>query len=176
MLHRLSALLSIVLAASSFTAQAHLMHKQEATLRLDGDKAYLVVAVPATAFPGVDDNADGMFSPEEIATHRDEISRQFMAGFHVTSPEGPAAMEFAWVTNPSEAAASSDPHAPTSYVIIMAGAQFASPPKIVTVRTELFGSAPDEKALKLTARDGDNVEAGVLRESAPERVFFAGDE
>ena len=173
MLPRFSVLLCVILTATSFTAHAHLMHKQEATLRLDGDKAYLVVAVPATAFSGVDNNADGMFSPEEIAAHRDEISRQFIAGFQVASPDGPAAMEFAWVTNPSEAAASTDPHALTSYVIIMAGAKFVSPPTTVTVRTELFGSAPDEKALKLRARNGDNVEAGVLQKHAPERTFFA---
>lgn len=170
---RFIAILSIVLATTFTAAHAHLLHKQEATLRLDGEKAYLAVAIPAAALSDVDDDGDGRLSPQEIAVHQNEIARQFRNGFHIRSPEGAATIEFAWVTNPNDTVASNNPDAPTSYVIIMAGARFKSPPARVTIETDLFGEAPGETALKLRARRGDVTEAGVLSKDAQAYEFFA---
>lgn len=164
--------LSIALAMSFAAAHAHLLHKQEATLRLDGEKGYLAVAIPAAALSDVDDDGDGLLSAQEIAVHQDEIVRQFRTGFSVRSPEGPAAIEFAWVTNPVDTAASNNPDAPTSYVIIMAGARFKAPPARVTIETDLFGKAPNETALTLRARRGDVIETGVLSKQAQAYEFF----
>ena len=173
MLRLLPVALCITVAHPAITAHAHMLHQQEATLRLDGDKGYLAVAVPAAAFLDVDDNADGLLGPEEIAAHQDKIIRQFKTGFRVSAPDGPALLEFAWVTNPSDAAASNDPNAPTPYVIIMAGARFSAPPARVAIETGLFGDAPGEQFLNLRVRRGDDIETGVLRAGAPAYEFFA---
>lgn len=170
---RLISTLSIALATSFTSAHAHLLHQQEATLRLDGEKGYLAVAVPATAFSNVDDDADGHLSPQEIAVHREEISRQFRSRFRVRSPEGAATIEFAWVTNPADSVASNNPEAPTRYVIIMAGAKFKSAPTSVAIETDLFGEAPDERMLRVRARRDSAVETGVLSQTAPKYEFFA---
>ena len=111
---RCIAIMSITLAIPFATAHAHLLHKQEATLRIDGEKGYLAVAVPTAAFSNVDDDGDGRLSPQEIALHKEEIARQFQRGFSVRSPEGIAVIEFAWVTNPADTAASNHPEPPTS--------------------------------------------------------------
>ena len=170
---RCIAILGLSLALPFATAHAHLLHKQEATLRIDGDKGYLAVAVPTAAFSNVDDDGDGRLSPQEITLHKKEIARQFQSGFSVRSPEGAAVMEFAWVTNPVDTAASNHPDAPTSYVIIMAGARFKAPPTRVTIETGLFGEAPDETSLTLRARRGDMTETGVLSKSVKTYEFFA---
>ena len=162
-----------VLILLPLVAQAHLLHKQEATLRLDGEKGYLAAAIPAAAFSGVDDNADGRLTPHEIATHQDEIVRQFIHGFRITSPEGAGKMVFAWVTNPEDTASSSPYHdMSTRNVIIMAGAEFDAPPTSVTIDIDLFGDEPDEKSLTLRVRRGDRVERAVLRHDAPAHEFF----
>ena len=168
-------ILIFFMAALPGVGHAHLLHKQEATLRLDGEKGYLAVAVPVTALSDIDDNQDGLLTPYEIAAHQDEITRQFKAGFRVSSPEGAATIEFAWITNPAESVASSDPDAPTSYVIIMAGARFKSPPAFVRIETDLFGSALDDQVLKLRVRRGDDIEHGILSKEASALEFFTDE-
>ncbi|MEM9617995.1 MAG: hypothetical protein AAF936_08555 [Pseudomonadota bacterium] len=176
MLCRFIIVLIVSVAIPFPAAHAHLLHKQEATLRLDGDKGYLAVAVPTGALLNIDDDGDGRLSPKEFAAHRNEIARQFRTGFRISSPEGAATIEFAWVTNPIDAVASNNPEAPTSYVIIMAGARFKAPPARVTIETDLFGEAPDETVLTLRARRGDIKESVDLSKNTPTYEFFSADD
>jgi len=99
---------ALLFASMAAAAAAHLLPKQDATLHVDGDKGYLVVSIAASALVGIDDDVDGELSPQEIAKYKDEISRQFVGRFHVSSPEGDAPFEFAWVSNPADGAAASD--------------------------------------------------------------------
>lgn len=163
-----------ILTILPLSAQAHLLHKLEATLRLEGEKGYLAVAVPATAFSGVDDNADGRLAPQEIAAHQDNIAHQFKSRFRITSPEGKGTLVFAWVTNPADTASLPHDHdGSTGYVIILAGAEFDVPPTRVTIETDLFGDAPGEKSLTFRARRGDKIERAELHPNAPVHEFFA---
>lgn len=158
--------------ALSSTAEAHLLHKQDATLNVKGDKGYLAVATPVSAFDGVDLNGDGMLSPSEISEGRGAIKRQFRSRFHVSSEDGVAPIEFAWINNPAESAAASDPEAQTSYVIVMAGAQFSAAPEMVTIITDLFGRDQNEGVLKIRARRGELVEKQILTRGARVAKFF----
>ena len=173
MRRRLFAALCIALAAAPVVGHAHLLHKQAATLRVKGDRGYLAVAIPAAAFEDVDDDSDGRLSPGEIARHREEISHQFTTRFHVSGPEEAAAFEFAWVNTPSDAPSADHQDTPASYVIILAGAQFTSPPSEVTIYTDLFGDAPEDQVIRVHARKGEWNETGILRKDAPTYVFFS---
>ena len=81
-------------------AQAHLLPKQNATLRIVDTSAFVVVAVPVSALAGVDDNADGKLSPAEIEQHNAEIGRQFEARFHVGDSEAKALQALTMVMSP----------------------------------------------------------------------------
>lgn len=165
-------LLSILGGILPVGVQAHLLHPQEATLRLEGDKGYLAVAIPVTALVGVDDDGDGRLSPQEIGQYQDAITDQFTARFQVSSPEGAAPLGFAWITNPQDSVAANDRSAPTAYLIMMAGAQFASAPSQVTIQTDLFGKTRAEQKLTFRARRNDHVEKATLTKAAPTHDFF----
>ena len=152
-------------------ASAHLLPAQNATLNLIGKRAYLVVSVPVSALTGVDDNADGLLSGEELDRHKAEIGRQVSARFQVSSPEGAATPGFLWVVNPQTDAARPPP---TPYLVVLSGVAFAKPPTTVTVRTDLFGRAVGEGRMTLRARSGTMVEIGVLNAQSASHVFFRG--
>ncbi|MBA3879481.1 MAG: hypothetical protein C0500_07185 [Sphingobium sp.] len=168
----------LLLAALAWTAaaNAHLLPKQNATLHVIGDKGYLVVSVPVGALTGVDDDRDGLLDARELGRHSADIGRQFQARFRVASPDGPAPTELALVAHPGSDTGLSDP---TRYVVVLASAQFAKPPASVTIETDLFGSAADERQITLRARrdsaaPADNAEVGVLDASNPQHQFFRG--
>ena len=152
-------------------ASAHLLPAQNATLNLIGKRAYLVVSVPVSALTGVDDNADGLLSGEELDRHKAEIGRQVSARFQVSSPEGAATPGFLWVVNPQTDAARPPP---TPYLVVLSGVAFAKPPTTVSVHTDLFGRAVGEGRMTLRARSGTMVEIGVLNAQSASHVFFRG--
>lgn len=151
-------------------AWAHLLPRQNATLHLEGDRAYLAVAVPVSALRGVDDNGDGLLDAGEIGRHGGAIGAQFRAHFRLLQGTRPAPIAFAWVAHPGSDSGLTDP---TPYVVVMAGARLAAPVSVVTLETYLFGTGDDRRYL-VRARAGDRVEAGQIDPSAPRHVFFQG--
>lgn len=153
------------------TAAAHLLPRQNATLHVEGDRAYLAVAVPVSALAGADENGDGLLDAGELGRHAGAIGAQFRAHFHVSQQGRAAPIAFTWVAHPGSDSGLSDP---TPYVVVMAGAQLTAPVRSVTLATDLFGRAADERRYLIRARDGDRVEAGLLEPARPAHVFFRG--
>lgn len=60
-------------------AQAHMLPKQNATMKIVDDTANFVVSVPVSALADVDDDNDGQLSAQEIRKHEKMIERQFSA-------------------------------------------------------------------------------------------------
>ncbi len=150
------------------TAQAHLLPAQTATMNIVGRAAFFVVAVPASALRGVDTNGDGQLSPSELDHGRTQISAQFDARFHAMSNGQAGRPVLTWVIAPDEGAPLMD------YVVIMHRVDFADAPTHPVVATDLFGTAPGQAMLTLTATRSGITEVAVLRPGAASHQFFSG--
>ena len=73
--HRYTLITLLLWTLSSFmssVAHAHLMPAQHGTLNIVDDGVYMVLSLPISAFPGLDDNNDGKVSMIEFNNHRSE--------------------------------------------------------------------------------------------------------
>lgn len=68
--------------------QAHLMAAQKGTLNIVDDAAFLVLSFPVSALQGVDDDADGKMSKQELDAHMNSVHEQIKAGLKISGPSG----------------------------------------------------------------------------------------
>ncbi len=87
---RLLALAGVVLATS---ASAHLMVAQHGTLNFVGDGAFLVMSLPASAFPLADEDHDGRLSSAELQRHTADLAATAQRGLRVLEETGPRPLE-----------------------------------------------------------------------------------
>ena len=151
-------------------AGAHLMPAQTATMKIIGKDAYLVVAAPASAFVGIDDDKNGALSLFEISHHSQSIATQFATRFLITEDGNPASAFPGWVSSPQTSGTPFD----QAYVIILLHVQFAHPPHHPVVSTSLFGNGPADAQMTLSARQGDMAEVAILTPAAPTHTYFLG--
>ncbi|MCJ2179567.1 HupE/UreJ family protein [Novosphingobium album (ex Hu et al. 2023)] len=163
------------LALFAVPANAHLLPRQNATLHVVGDKGYLVIAVPASALAGADENRDGLLSPGEIDRHRAAISARVRAGFTVSTGGQTLPFAFLWLADPDGGTGNgtgSSSGAP--YLIAMAGVPLAARAGPLTVRTDLFGTRAGEGQMTLRAHRGDDVEIAQLTPMHAAGTVFQG--
>jgi HupE / UreJ protein len=168
MLRWLFLLISLALIPS--VANAHLLPKQTATIRVVDRSAFLVVSVPVSALTGVDDDANGMLSLDEISRHNEAIARQFNARLQVTDSTSTAVPALTMVMSPNTDGES----APTDYVIVLHRVNFSAVPPRPTIRFDLFGTGAGEGQVRVRATQGDRVEVAILSAGAIEHTFFKG--
>lgn len=128
-------------------AQAHLLPKQNATINLNQESAFLVVSVPASALPGADRNGDGLIDAAEIGAGQPKIVSAFSAGLSLTSDKGAGKQIFAWVMPPQP----EDPVKGSDYVVILSRYDFPAPPSQLDVDYRLFGTRGDERQVTVKA-------------------------
>lgn len=87
------AALAGLLVLSALPAQAHLMAGQKGSLNLVGDGGFLVLSVPVSAFTGVDDDADGRLSREELKRHDRALRAQLDSGVQLLGTGGAAPLQ-----------------------------------------------------------------------------------
>lgn len=150
----------------SAPVQAHLLPAQTATMNIVDRAAFFVVAVPASALHGIDTDNDGRLSPGELDRGKAQISAQFDARFHVTSHGQSGRAVLTWVSPPEDAMPSMD------YVVIMHRVDFTAAPIRPVVTTDLFGTAPEQARITLTATRGAATEVAELRSGAASHEFF----
>lgn len=80
-------LLALFLSATPL-AHAHLMVAQHGTLNFVGGAAYMVLSLPISAFPGIDDDKDGNVSMVEFNRHRSEIFEAVRRNIALSSRHG----------------------------------------------------------------------------------------
>jgi hypothetical protein len=109
-------LLVLSLAATLSTcSHAHLFPKQHANVKILENGASMVVAVPSSALRDVDDNGDGLLSPQEIQIHNNAIRDQFIARFRVSCDGEPATSNLTWVVPPQ----TDGPPTDSDYVVLL---------------------------------------------------------
>ena len=166
---RLLAAIAIFLSIPGL-AHAHLLPKQNATIKISDRSAYVVVSVPLTALNGVDDDGDGLLSLQELQRHSPEIQAQFESRFRVSQDGRPGVAAFSWVAPPD---ADVGP-AGSDYVVVLHRADFDQPLLRPQVETDLFGTRADEARMTLRATLGQTVEVAILEPGAQSHRFFRG--
>jgi hydrogenase/urease accessory protein HupE len=156
------------------TAKAHLLPKLKATMNIVDSAVYCVVAVPATALKGIDDDGNGLISTAEIQGHNVDIQRQFEARFHLSNNGATGVSVLSWVLSPDTDGSSPE----NDYVVVMHRANFAEVPTHPALSTDLFGTAPGEQQFTVTATHGVKpeqvTEAAVLEPGKQTHTFFRG--
>ena len=152
----------------SVTAQAHLLPKQNATMKIVDDTANFVVSVPASVLVGVDDNGDGELSAQEIQTHEELIKQQFTSRFTVTNNGTPGTGFMLMVMPPQ----TDGGHQHRDYVVILHRVKFNETPRNPVVKTDLFGTRDGEGRMALRATMEDEQEVAVLTPKNSEHEFF----
>lgn len=163
----------IVLAAllwlAPTVAWAHMLPKQNATIKITGTSAFCVVSVPVSALSGVDDNGDGLLSAAEIRKHAPEIQRQFEAGFQLSNGGARGVSMFSWVAPPQ-----GDDPLHNDYVVVLHRSDFTEVPRSIRLATTLFGAATGEGQLTVKATLGEVSEVAMVSPDGPEYQFFRG--
>lgn len=168
MIRILLVLLFAVLAPTS--ASAHLLPKQSATVRIVDNSAYLVVSVPASALSGIDDDANGTLSLEEIGRHNQDIARQFEARFSVRDKTANGSRALTMVMSPLTDGETDE----TDYVVVLHTVSFDTAPTQPSIETDLFGTGAGEDQFRVRATLGETVENTILAAGNPGHTFFRG--
>jgi hydrogenase/urease accessory protein HupE len=153
------------------TAFAHLMPLGNGAVRLVGDSAYAVIAVPVSELSGFDDNRDGLIEAGEINAHRAALESQVTQRLHLDDGERPGRLIFSdlLISHTDEAVRTSD------NMVVMRRYQWDQPLQSLRLRANFFTSSSTANR-QLTVRvlkDGDT-EAAILSEHRAEYRFFAG--
>ncbi|HVZ42697.1 MAG TPA: HupE/UreJ family protein [Ramlibacter sp.] len=147
----LACLLACLLAPAA-PAWAHLMPAQQGTIHFVGDKAFVLVSLPVSAFGG-DDDGDGLISREELRAHRAAFQQRASDGFRMR--DGAAAASRLMMQLIADTHSQGEPNA--SHLVMMATYQFAGMPSAPRVECDLFGASEDERRLALVAlREGES--------------------
>jgi len=157
------AILTVILLLLPAMAQAHLVPKQHATMKIVDETASFVVAVPASELAGVDENGDGLLSKEEIQTHEKLIEQQFAYRFAVTNG-GKAGTDAMLSVIPSETA--------VDYVVVLYAVRFDETPRNPVVSTDLFGTREGEGQMAVRATLDDTQEVAILTPKSHVHEFF----
>lgn len=151
------------------TADAHLMVAQHGTLNFVGGGAYFVVSFPVSALVGVDDDADGRISGQELKTHRKAIEAQVRKGFQLVDDRGPRAVRGLLINSSSD---HGKPGEPVDQLVAMGRFDLPSTKKPVKLRTTLFGKTEAEKTVTIRVRRHKELQSVVLRAAKPEHTLF----
>ena len=147
------ALLALAMAFSLATpVRAHLMVEQNGTLNIVESDAFMVLSLPVSAFRGIDDNGDGAVSMIEFNRHREEIGAAVHAGVFMNDARGRLALHGLMLSpEHSHGAMSGHADASVSQIIVMGRFPLADASGKLYFNVDLFGSAPGEDSLKITA-------------------------
>lgn len=161
-------ILTILLPQSLF---AHVMVAQHGTLNVLDNGVFMVLSLPVSAFSGIDDDNDGKLSSNEFSQHRTAIARVVHKKVVLKDNNGKLALEDMILSPvmPHQA-----PNAPASQLIVMGKYNLPDPASPLEYKVELFGKAPAEQLLKISAnRKFDHKkQLAQLTPKSPSIIFF----
>lgn len=165
-----SCIMLLVALAAVFphTASAHVLHKQEATMKIVDNSANFVVSIPVSALQNVDLDGDGLLSSEELQNGTDKISAQFSENFEVYDADKAGQQALTLVVSPE----THNPEAPTDYVVVMQRVFFEKRPRSLRVSFDLFGKTDKEQTVRFRATDGEESETAVFTPDQTVHAFF----
>lgn len=154
----------------SAAASAHLMPAQQGTLNVVNESVFEVVALPVSAFEGVDDDGDGRLSDAEVSAHEPRLRQEVERGYQLFDGDRAGTLELVLVRAEHDER-SDDSVAGSTTLIAMLKTRFEAPPRQLRLETTLFGAG---RQLTIKATRGDETEAAVLAPSRTGHSFFRG--
>jgi hydrogenase/urease accessory protein HupE len=148
------------------TATAHIMVAQNGTLNIVENRGYLVVSLPATAFPSADDDADGMLSRAEFARHYAELERIVLTGVHL---DGATLMGIMLQLSPPD----ESPMGPAPQLIAIGVAVWPHAVASPRISVSLFGTHTAERIQTITVTRGSERAVAVLTPTRQAQAVFA---
>lgn len=172
--------LLITILVFGSTAFAHLMVAQKGTLNLKGNGAYLVVSIATSSLIDVDDDGDGLLSPQELSVHKTSIIEQLNAGLQLSDSNGVRPFEGVMLTLSPED--DTEEGAPADQLIVMGryaltdNFEALSEPIAdgsLTFKADLWGTDASEQSLSLTlTTDLEKEELLVVTPQHPTSVLY----
>ena len=166
-----------VLLALAFTvmlvkpASAHLMMAQNGTLNIVDDGVYMVISVPISAFPNLDQDFDDEVSLFEFNSRRNDITAQVKSSLALYQNANPVALKDLRLVPVR-------PHSKDevyiSQLIVMGKFEAPKAQDALSFELSLFGLNPDEHTMKITAKRPKTSEESivVLTPTAPHSPLF----
>ena len=171
MMKPLRASLAIAAVCLAQAASAHMMEAGHGSVRLVGDSAYAVIAVPVAAFAGVDDNKDGLLDRAEVDAHRSALSTQVSALLALESggEAGSVIFEDLLLSHADEQGGRGE-----ATLVVMRRYRWAGPIASLRMKIGLF-AVPALAAAQLTMRviDGPRTETVTFKAASSDHAFFA---
>lgn len=153
-------------------AHAHLMMAQNGTLNIVDEGIYMVLSVPITAFPDIDQDYDDEVSLFEFNSRRNDITAQITRSIALNQAGVPVALKDLRLV---PVRPHSKENVYLSQLIIMGRFDTPESTDALNLTVSLFGLSPDENTLKITAKRPQTAEESVviLTPSAPSSALFS---
>jgi hypothetical protein len=150
------------------------MPARQGTLHLLDDAVFEVVALPASAFPGADDDGDGRLSDAEVSAHEASLRAALAGGYRLFDGDLPGTLELVLVrAEHDERSEASTAGAPG--LVALLKTRFPAPPLALRLETSLLAAdASGGRGLTVRATRAGEVETAVLTPDHPAHRFFRG--
>jgi HupE / UreJ protein len=146
------------------TAYAHLIVSQRGTLNIVGDGAFMVLSLPVSAFLGVDDNADGLLSTDELRAHKPKIEAQIKSSVILENSQGFKSLNgLMLTTTPPE----NDHTAPAKQIVVLGRFGLEPESSDLKLTMRLFGIGTDERTEHITVTQGSRSQLITLTPDRP---------
>jgi HupE / UreJ protein len=151
------------------TASAHLMVAQHGTLNVAGDGAFVVLSLPASAFPWADDDHDGRLSAAEFQAHQPELNAAVLAGARLTDEHGALPLEGLLLgLSPDDEARAQ----PARQVMALGRFALAKPSSPMALTLTLFGDTPETQAEAITITRGRDSQLALFTPARTRQPLF----
>lgn len=136
----------------------HLMVAQKGSLRFEGERAYLVVSLPVSAFSGLDQDGDGGVTEREFDSHRAEVLAQVQRAVLLQSSSSIIRLTDVLLSpETSHSPAAADSHSGSGaaespvvdQVTVLGVFPLGASKDELALSIELYGSAADEQAYEM---------------------------
>ena len=150
-LRALGLLAAVVLQLLPLHASAHLMMPQRGTLNFVDGGAYLVMSLPVSAFPYINDNGNHLLSAQSFTKHQQRMAADVEAQVQLLDAQGPLQLEGAFLnfTLPDN-----DLNGSASDIVVLGRFNLRNPEDAksaaLRLRVTLFGTAANEKSVTVT--------------------------
>ena len=157
----LTLLLVLMSTGITSSAFAHLMVAQHGTVNIVDDGAFIVLSVPMSAFPQVDENADGAVTMIEFNNHRAEITESIRHNIVLSDDHATLALE-GIMLSPEAEHDEAGTLASIGQLTVMGRFTLVDPSAALSLFVGLYGAHDGEQALQIT---------GTRRSAGPEHVL-----
>ena len=152
-------------------AQAHLMPAQRGSINLVEGGAFVVLSVPVSALPSVDDDGDHLLSELELARHRGRIESHLVANLSLRDANGPCPL---LIVGLSLSPPDETPNGPAEQIVVLARFAVSAPNGTMSVGVNLWGSKAREQGFNIKVTRAPETQLVVLKPDRAQVVLFPG--